>query len=55
MASNTGDQQVTVLIIWEEELPDLLDTKQNGSGAVAVFNSSRRTTSSTSHKHKYGW
>lgn len=47
MASNIWYQQVIALIIWEEELPDLLDTEQNGSHAVAVFNSdgSRRTTS----------
>lgn len=39
MACNIWYQQVTVLIPWEGELPDLLDTKQNGSHPVAVFNS----------------
>lgn len=39
MACNIWYQQVTVLTTWEGELPDLLDTKQNGSHAAAVFNS----------------
>lgn len=39
MACNIWYQQVTVLIPWEGELPDLLDTKQNGSHPAAVFNS----------------
>lgn len=38
-ACNIWYQQVTVWIPREGELPDLLDTKQNGSRAVAVFNS----------------
>lgn len=37
--SNIWYQQVIALITWEEELPDLLDSKQSGSHAVAVFKS----------------
>lgn len=45
-----------MLITWEEELPELLDTKQNGSHSGAVFNSNgRKGRTTNSHKHKHTW